>query len=209
MSSIRMRDVVDQWSTIVSLKGESDPTATLMERTVERIKSTGVTGLKSEQKSLGPSFIRGMVFRQRRRFLVVETTKAGPMRPYQMLLWTNRNGRLLHINWFLAYRLSLPVRLLAALLRIPILGLAILPWAMMFGLTRNLKARHWDAELDTFDTQDLRLLATVGHSAAVGATEDLLQELGRDTSALDRTTRGFLGLKAQASSDAVERATTA
>ena len=145
----------------------------IFENTKHFIKQSGVTSITAKRQELLPGYIRGMLGK-RREFLVIKE-KHFRLKPYQVLVNAKDYGNNLDVVWYLTYRLS-PIRAL----------LTIIPFVSF--IPKKIE------ELDLFDLQDLRAFNTVCHHAVLSAVEVLMKNLKQDTSKIDRSTRGFLGI---------------
>ena len=145
----------------------------IFENTKHFIKQSGVTSITVKRQELLPGYIRGMLGK-RREFLVIRE-KHFRLKPYQVLVNAKDYGNNLDVAWYLTYRLSL-IRAL----------LTIIPFVSF--IPKKIE------ELDLFDLQDLRAFNTVCHHAVLSAVEALMKNLKQDTSKIDRSTRGFLGI---------------
>ncbi|MFZ6016294.1 MAG: hypothetical protein ACOYU0_01510, partial [Nitrospirota bacterium] len=129
-------------------------------------------------------------------FLVVTETGNPRLKPFKMFINARDYGNNLDVSWYLTYKSGFWRCLLYFLLRIPILNLMFLPYALLAAGAVMIQERRVtpSAYLDLFDEQDLRAYVTNAHHCLIEAVEKLMLNIGQDPSKIDRKSRGFLGI---------------
>lgn len=163
--------VIGDWSHF--LEGAQGKAEEIFKGTEDFLKDSGVSSLNIQRRELMPGILKGMLGRKR-EFLVVKEEHF-KLKPYRLLVNARDYGNNLDVVWYLTYRLSL----------IPAC-LSILPFISF------IPAKLQD--LDLFDVQDLKAYNTVCHHAVLKAVEKLMRSSDQDTTKIDRTTKGFLGI---------------
>jgi len=163
--------VIGDWGHFV--EGAQGKAEEIFKGTEDFLKESGVSSLNIQRRELMPGIIKGMLG-TKRQFLVVKEEHS-KLKPYQLLVNARDYGNNLDVVWYLTYRLSL----------IPAC-LSILPFISF------IPAKLQD--LDLFDVQDLKAYNTVCHRAVLKAVEKLMRSSDQDTTKIDRTTKGFLGI---------------
>lgn len=163
--------VIGDWSHFV--EGAQGRAEEIFKGTEDFLKESGVSSLNIQRRELMPGIIKGMLG-TKRQFLVVKEEHF-KLKPYELLVNARDYGNNLDVVWYLTYRLSL----------IPAC-LSILPFVSF------IPAKLQD--LDLFDVQDLKAYNTVCHHAVLKAVEKLIRSSDQDTTKINRTTRGFLGI---------------
>lgn len=191
MPIIKKEEVIDSWSILIG--GAQTKAEEIFEKTNELIARTKVPNVKQERKLLSTGLIQGLLV-VKRDFLVISETGNPRLKPFQMLVGARDYGNNLDVCWYLTIRPSLWQKIMAFLLAIPILGLLVLPFALIGNLGRMAKEKRSGLALDLFDEQDLRAYVTNAHHCLMEAVDKLMQGLNQDTSKIDRKSRGFLGI---------------
>ena len=137
----------------------------VVQDTITTLSTWEVPYLRLRRADLAPSILRAL-FRDRRPFLIVTHNQNHRLKPYRTYIMVRDYGTSLQTCWYLVYRPHLLER-----------------------LQRNPAAR-----LDLFDEQDLRAYVTAVHHALLAAVVTLLASAGQDSSTLNRTSNGFLGI---------------
>jgi len=191
MAVVRKEEVIDDWGILIENgQGKAEQ---IFSETENFIKQSQAPNLKLEMKKLAPGIIRGF-FGTKRDFFVV-TEKGNPrLRPYQMLIGARDYGNNLDVSWYLTYRPSFWLKLVAFLLFIPGLNFLVFPFALMGILGGMAKERRGGLDLDLFDQQDLKAYVTNAHHCLLKSVEKLMTGLGQDPSKIERKSRGFLGI---------------
>jgi hypothetical protein len=137
----------------------------VVQDTVTTLSTWEVPSLRLRRADLAPSLLRALV-RDRRPFLIVTHNQNHRLKPYRTYIMVRDYGTSLQTCWYLVYRPHLLER-----------------------MQRNPAAR-----LDLFDEQDLRAYVTAVHHALLAAVVILLASADQDSSTLNRTSNGFLGI---------------
>ena len=163
--------VIGDWGHF--MEGAQGKAEEIFRGTEDFLKESGVSSLNIQRREFMPGIIKGMLG-SKREFLVIKEEHF-KLKPYQLLVNARDYGNNLDVVWYLTYRLSL----------IPAF-LSILPFVSF------IPAKLQD--LDLFDVQDLKAYNTVCHRAVLKAVEKLIRSSDQDTTKINRTTRGFLGI---------------
>jgi len=191
MPIVRKEQKVDNWSVLI--RGAQGKAGNIFGNTGNFIDQTNVPDVKIEKMAIAPGLVRGL-FGGKRDFLVISETGNSNLAPYQMFIGARDYGDNLDVSWYLTYRIGYGEKAWASLLKIPILNILLLPFALMRGFGRLAKVKKVGFELDLFDEQDLRAYATNVHHCLLQAVDKLMLELNQDPSKIDRKSRGFLGI---------------
>lgn len=133
--------------------------------TIVQIDQQRLPQVTYKQADLAPGILRGLTGTTR-PFLVVSQVGNRRLQPYRIYVNVRNYGGSLQTSWFLAYQRSFFERLKPNPL----------------------------VQLDLFDEQDLRAYVAAVHHCFIDSVVDLLTTLGQDTSRLDRSSKGFLGI---------------
>ncbi|MCL4553327.1 MAG: hypothetical protein M1305_07245 [Candidatus Marsarchaeota archaeon] len=181
--------LIDQWATLISnAKGRPENVIRDTERLMD---SSDVPDAVWKRQDISPGLIRGLLGTTR-SFLVISNTTNPNLRPYRMYINARDYGINLQISWYLVEQPSTWQKLMTALLYVPILGFAVLPFYLIGRLTTAKQAGLLG--LDIFDEQDLRAFVTNAHHCLLDAVQRLMLDLGQDPSRIDPRSRGFLGI---------------
>jgi hypothetical protein len=163
---LRRGQVIDRWDALlVAGHGQAER---VVAQTVAALVARRVPQITWGMADLAPGWVRGFAG-DMRPFLVVAHTHNPRLKRYRMYVNVRDYGASLQTCWYLAYRLPFWRRVSA------ISGLATLG-------------------LDLFDEQDLRAYVTAVHHAFLDAVVEILAGLGQETSTLQRSSKGFLGI---------------
>ena len=121
--------------------------------------------VRYEHTDLSPSIL-GSLAGTTRPFLSVSQLGNRRLQPYRMHVNVRDYGDNLQASWFLAYHRSFFER--------------VKPNPLV--------------QLNLFDEQDLRAYVTAVHHCFTDSVVDLVSSLGQDTSRVDRSSKGFLGI---------------
>ena len=156
--------IVDTWATIIGeAQGKSDY---VFDNTQKLLEKNQAPGVKWEMGEVTPSFFKGL-FGRKRDYLLV-TNEA--LENYKMYIGARDYGINLDVQWFLTCE----------------------PGFFKRVSDEIDKAGGMITVLDIFAQQDLRAYATVVHHCLRDAVEALMDELGQDTSKINRQSKGFL-----------------
>lgn len=133
--------------------------------TIFQIDQQQLPGVSYKQADFSPGIARGLAG-STRPFLVISQSGNRRLQPYRMHVNVRDYGNNLQTSWFLSYHRSFFER--------------IKPNPLV--------------RLDLFDEQDLRAYVTAVHHCFTDSVVDLVSSLGQDTSQVDRSSKGFLGI---------------
>lgn len=163
---LRRQQVIERWDTLI-LDGAGQA-ETVIKALTTQLGQIQPPNLRLSQQDLAPGWLRG-ILGQTRPFVVVTQTSNPRLAPYRMYVSVRDYGTTLQPAWYLTYKPSF-WRRARQITGLPSLG------------------------LDFFDEQDLRAAALAVHLAFLRAVVDLLATLGQETTNLNRSTKGFLGI---------------
>ena len=156
--------IVDSWAMVIrEAQGKSDFIFDTAQKLLEKNQAPGVSW---EMGEVTPSFFKGL-FGRKRDYLLV-TNEA--LENYRMYIGARDYGINLDVQWFLTCE----------------------PGFFKRVSDQIDKAGGMITVLDIFAQQDLRAYATVVHHCLRDAVEALMDELGQDTSKINRQSKGFL-----------------
>ena len=133
--------------------------------TVFQIDQQKLPGVSYKHANFSPGIVRGLAGNTR-PFLVISQSGNRRLQPSRMHVSVRDYGDNLQTSWFLSYHRSFFER--------------IKPNPLV--------------QLDLFDEQDLRAYVTAVHHCFTDSVVDLVSSLGQDTSRVDRSSKGFLGI---------------
>ena len=164
---LRRQQVIERWDSL--LDGAQGHGEQVVGTTVSELGRMQLPAVSWARAALSPGVLRGLIG-DTRPFLVVNHTANPRLKTYRMYVNVRDYGTNLQTSWFLTFQP--PV------------------WKRM----RNTYTPSLNLGLDLFDEQDLRAYVTAVHHAFLSAVVELLASQGKDASALNRTSRGFLGI---------------
>ena len=165
---IRRQQVIDRWDTLIA--GGQGQSERVVGATTALVDGLELPQIALEQAKLAPGIVKGLVG-TKRPFLVVSQTDNFNLQPYRMYVNVRDYGASLQTSWYLVFQPGLLQRLRMLVLR---------------------RGNH--LMLDLFDEQDLRAYVTAVHHCFLQAVVELLTTLGQDSSQLNRSSKGFLGI---------------
>lgn len=133
--------------------------------TVWRIDQQQLPRVHYEQCDVSPGILSSLAGKTR-PFLVISQSANRRLQPYRMYVNVRDYGDNLQASWYLAYHRSFFERFKPNPL----------------------------VQLDLFDEQDLRAYVSAVHHCFTDAVVELVTSLGQDTSRVDRSSKGFLGI---------------
>jgi hypothetical protein len=165
---LRREEIIDRWSVLIENgKGRADD---IFNDTKDFIKKSEAPRLSVERKKIAPTIAKD-ILGIRRSFLVVTNFENPKLINYKTFICARDYGNNLDVSWYLTYKMGL----LEALLNLFFRG-------------------RFVPKLDLFDEQDLRAYVTNAHHSLLKAVENLMLDLKQDPSAIDRKSKGFLGV---------------
>jgi len=186
---IGREDVVERWDVLIG--GAQGRAENIFDKTQKLIVTAKTPDIKMEKTEVAPGVLRGFLG-GKRPFLVISNTTSYYLRLYRMFINARDYGNYLQVSWYLVYQPGFWRKLAALLLLIPFLNLYILPFYLLGRLIRSRSSGLLD--LDTFDEQDLRAYVTIAHHCLLEVVDNLMIELNKDPSKIERKSRGFLGI---------------
>lgn len=165
---VRRQQVVDRWDQMITGgRGHADA---VLSDTLTMLSAMNLPQLNQHQAQYAPGILRSLAG-HRRPYLVISQTANVNLRSYRMYINVRDYGENLQTSWYLTYQPDIVERLRMLLLR-----------------------NRSSLVLDLFDEQDLRAYVVAVHRCFVSSVIELLTTLGQDTTKLNRTSRGFLGI---------------
>lgn len=186
---IGKEQVVDRWDTLIS--GADGLGNAVMDDTERLLAESKAPDAKSYRKAVSPSVMHG-IMGGKRPFLIVANTSNSNLKPYKMYINTRDYGVNLQISWYLVFQPSFWQKLVGFLLRIPILGLVLLPGYAIGKAVSSKEAGVF--ELNLFDEMDLRAYVTNAHHCLLESVEKLSKAKGIEPPKMDKQSQGFLGI---------------
>lgn len=162
--SLKRQQIIDRWDALID--GGKGQSEAVVKDTVAGLVQREIPHIACQQVALAPGVLKGMLG-TKRPFLVVTHNHNARLKPFKMYVNVRDYGTTLQTSWYLAYQPKL--------------------WQRVRLVTGSLG-------LDLFDEQDLRAYVTATHHSFLDAVITLMTELGKDTSNLNRTSKGFLGI---------------
>lgn len=164
--TLKDEKIVDSWGTVISDgQGKAD---SIFDKVQQLLEKNDAPGVIWEMGEVTTSFFKGL-FGKKRDYLFI---KNEALKDHRMYLGARDYGNNLDISWYVTTEPG-----------------------FFKGLTSKTLAGSDKAlsfALDIFAQQDLRAYATVVHHCVLDAVESLMEELGQDTSKIDRKSKGFL-----------------
>ena len=189
MPIVRKEQIVEEWAVLI--QGGQEHASEIIERTRGLMVTSRAPDVTMEEKEMSPGVIRGFLG-NKRPFLVISNRSNGNLKTYEMYLNARDYGNNLQVAWYVIHRPGIGETILRLSLLVPFLNLLILP---IYFLTRLSKAREAGIlGLDLFDAQDLKAYVTNAHHCVLETVDQLLLDLNRDPSKIERKSRGFLGI---------------
>jgi hypothetical protein len=183
-------EITKSWSTmIVGGKGLG---AGLMKDIERLIDDSGVPDTKVSQQRVFPGVLQS-VLGGGRPYIVIRNVRNPNIKPYKMYISVRDYGINLQISWFLVYKPSGLQKLAQLLLRIPVVGLVVLPFYAVSKLAASKQSGVFG--LNVFDTEDLSAYVTNSHLCVADAIDQLGEEHEEiQTPNINRDLGGFLGV---------------
>ena len=189
MPIVRKEQIVEEWAVLI--QGGQRHAREIIERSRGLIVTSRAPDVTMEEKEMAPGVIRGFLG-NKRPFLVISNRSNGNLKTYEMYLNARNYGNNLQVAWYVIYRPGIAEVILRLSLLVPFLNLFVLP---LYFVIRLSKARQAGIlGLDIFDAQDLQAYVTNAHHCVLEAVDQLLLDLNRDPSKIERKSRGFLGI---------------
>ena len=189
MPIVRKEQIVEEWAVLI--QGGQRHSSEIIERSRGLIVTSRAPDVTMEEKEMAPGVIRGFLG-NKRPFLVISNRSNGNLKTYEMYLNARNYGNNLQVAWYVIYRPGIAEVILRLSLLVPFLNLFVLP---LYFVIRLSKARQAGIlGLDIFDAQDLQAYVTNAHHCVLEAVDQLLLDLNRDPSKIERKSRGFLGI---------------
>ena len=165
---VRRQQVIDRWDTLIAGgQGHADH---VIRETSEMLTALELPQIAMEHMEIAPGIFKKLTG-VKRPFLVVSQTTNFNLQPYRVYVNVRDYGESLQTSWYLTFQPGFLQRLRMVVLR-----------------------RTNSLMLDLFDEQDLRAYVTAVHQCFIVAVLDLFATLGEDSSNLNRTSKGFLGI---------------
>lgn len=161
---LRGRQVIDRWDHLIP--GGVGQREYVLMTVHEQLFLLRPPFIELEEVELSPGILRSM-FGDTRPFLVIHHNANSRLRTYRMYLNVRDYGGSLQASWFLTWGPTW--------------------WQRLIRRTNRL-------QLDVFDEQDLRAYVTAVHHCFVQAVVELLSRVGQDSSKVNRSSSGFLGV---------------
>lgn len=191
MKVLTKDQVVDQWSHMIrNANGRAEKVFDYVEAAM---KQTGASDVKMERQQTSPGLLRGMLG-AKRSFIIISNKDNPNLKTYKLYISARDYGINLQVSWYLVHQPSAQGKIMATLLKTPVIGLLVLPFHMLSRLSVADKAGFMD--FDLFDEQDLRAYVTNAHHCVLEAVEAQMTDLKQDASKLNRQSKGFLGIAA-------------
>ena len=173
--TIKKGKIIDRWETIIQGgSGKGEMIFSLIEQLLEESEAPGIAW---QPISAQPSAIKGLVLGKKRDYLMV--TSKGVSSDYRMYTGARDYGVHLDVTWFLVEKPPFWKKIIRFLSSLNF-------WATL------IMSQHTVMDLDLFDEQDLRAYVTITHHCLLQAVEAVMEELGQDTSKIDRKSKGVL-----------------
>jgi hypothetical protein len=179
--------IIDQWLLLISgAQGRGDA---LTKRVQELLKEAKVPSLTLEHMEVHLGLMHRM-FKGTRKFLVVDNEY---LHGYRVFIGAHDYGDQLAVSWYLTLEQSFLRRLIGQSISFK----ALFSLFLLLGwLWRRITGNDYvlPEKMDLFDRQELSSYATTVHLASKEATNELMKEMGLNSSKVGTQTRGFLNI---------------
>lgn len=160
MVTLKRQRILKSWGALlIGCEGEEEGFFRMVEQNLERLKPPAVSW---KRESVSTGLWQGMVSGRRRDYILLGHES---LKDYVLCVGARDYGASLNVCWYL----TVPAisMLLAALLRIPFVGVFLSRIVRFFGFTKD---------LDIFEEQDLSAYVSAVQYAVRKAVEDLLKK---------------------------------
>jgi len=189
--TLKEEKIIDRWSILI--EGAGGKGKEVFQKTEARLQKIEAPNIIVKSQEVRPSILSGLIYRKQRPFLTV-TNKY--LKGYTMLIGARDYGKQLSVFWYLIMEpkgLLKILRILGSPKLIIFTFPIVLPLIAYQSIFKRKKS-VFPGALDLFDLEELTCYATTGHHAVLETVEELMTDLGQDTSKIDRKSRGFLGI---------------
>ena len=162
--------IVDDW--FVSVEGGQGRGLEVYKLTMELIQKSEVPEITAEEVMVRPSWLAGL-FGRKRPYLMVRNRN---LKDYRIYIGAGDFGDTLNVSFYFTCEPSFLKRII-------------------FGLGKGMEA-HEEIYLglDLFQQQNLLDYASHVHQCLLKAVEMVIEDLGQDSSGIDKKFKGFLGV---------------